>query len=88
MKFVFFVRLESGHVSMHCGKTRSDLLLDGKLASAAILAFGFVDSPIGTAADEAYNLVALRDSLLVIVSSKHGMNGICRVFRNRFSIRF
>jgi hypothetical protein len=73
---------------MHYCKTRSDLLLDGKLASAAILAFGFVDSSIGTAADEAYNLVALRDPLLVVVPSKHGMNGIYRVFRNRFSIRF
>jgi hypothetical protein len=52
------------------------LLLDGKLACTAVFAFGFVDSSIGTAADEADNLVALCDSLLVVVPSKHGINGI------------
>ena len=47
------------------------LLLDGELSRAAISAFGFVDTSIGTAADEAHDLVALGDSLLVVVSGEH-----------------
>jgi hypothetical protein len=56
-----------------------DLLLDGELANAAILALGFVDASIGTAADEADNLVALVDPLLVVVPRKHGLRRIGRV---------
>ena len=64
---------------MHCGKTRSDLLLDGKLASAAILALGFVDSAIGTAADEAYYIVVVVYPPLTSVSHRRHLSigGLC-----------
>jgi len=51
------------------------LLFDGKLARAAILAFGLVNTSIGPAADETDNLVAFSHSLLVIVPGEHGLSG-------------
>jgi hypothetical protein len=54
-------------------------LLDGKLSNAAILAFGFVDTAIGTAANEAHDLVALIDPLLGVVASEHGLCGVGRI---------
>lgn len=56
-----------------------DLLLDGKLANAAILAFGLVDASIGTAADETDDLVALIHSLLGVVACEHGLRRVCGI---------
>lgn len=56
-----------------------DLLLDGKFADAAILAFGLVDASIGTAADEANDLVAFVYSLLGVVACEHGLCGVCGI---------
>jgi hypothetical protein len=64
------------------------LLFDGKFPGPAILAFGLVDTSIGTAANETHDLVALGDSLLVVVTREHSR--VCRiyaVFRRRFSTR-
>jgi hypothetical protein len=66
--------------------TTCNLLLDGKFSSAAISAFGFVDTSICTAADEAHDFVALGDSLLVVVACKHSR--VCWIYvvsRRRFS---
>jgi hypothetical protein len=52
------------------------VLLDGELPDAAILAFGLVDTAIGAAADEANDLVALVDSLLVVVPTEHGLRRV------------
>jgi hypothetical protein len=62
------------------GGMSRDLLFDGKLAHTAILAFGLVDSSIGTATDETNNLVALVDSLLGVVPSEHCLCGISRIW--------
>jgi hypothetical protein len=64
------------------GQWQGNALLDGKFAHAAILAFCFVDTAIGSTADEAHDPVALIDSLLGIVAGEHGLRGIggiCRV---------
>ena len=52
------------------------VLFDGELSRAAIFALCFVDAAIGSAADEAHNLVAIVDSLLGIVPGEHGLRGI------------
>jgi hypothetical protein len=56
-----------------------DVLLDGELAGPPISAFSLVNTSIGTAADEADDLVALVHPLLVVVSGEHGLSRICRL---------
>lgn len=55
------------------------LLLDGKLAGAAILAFCFVDTAIGSTTNEADDLIALVDPLLGVISGEHCLGRVCRI---------
>jgi hypothetical protein len=63
------------------GTDHETLLFDGELPSTTVLSLGFVHTSIGTTTDEAYDLVALIDTLLVVIAGEHGLGGIRRVCR-------
>lgn len=72
LEFAFLVWLEPvPHQHGEVARLNVYLLLDGKLSNPAIFTLGFVDTAICTAADEAHDLVALADALLVVISGKH-----------------
>ena len=80
LEFTFLVWLEPTNGERrgwNGAKTTS--LLNSKFSNAAISTFGFVHTSIRAAADEAYNLVSLVDTLLVVVAGEHGLGRIGRI---------